>query len=437
MRGFLFFVLLFLIGSVNAQIITTVAGSSSSPGFSGDGGQATNALFDEASGVAFDAAGNMYIADEDNNRIRKVSTSGIINTVAGIGTLGYSGDGGQAILAELGMPPGLTSDSAGNLYIADEWNNRVRKVSLSGTITTVAGTWTSGFSGDGGPAIAAELLHPTGVFLDRKGNLYIADLSNGRIRKVDTAGIITTFAGNGTASFSGDGGPATQAGLKNPHNGVMDQIGNMYIADVQDNRIRKVDTNGIITTVAGNGTATYSGDGGPAISAGIKSPHGVAVDGMGNLYIAEYGSNRIRKVNTSGLISTIAGTGIGNFSGDGGLAIAAEIYQPSSVVVGPGGDLFISDEANNRIRKIYLPIGIDTESQADFGIKMVPNPSSGWITIMAPVYIGRVVITNMIGQTVFEKVISGNSLEIDASKFQSGVYIVRVNDQNRKLIIEK
>ena len=220
--------------------------------------------------MAVDASGNLYIADTGNNRIRKVSATGIITTVAGNGSAGYSGDGGPATSAQLDGPEGVAVDGSGNLYIADTCNNRIRKVSATGIITTVAGNGSAGYSGDGGPATSAQLSLPAGVAVDGSGNLYIADSGNNRIRKVSATGIITTVAGNGSPGYSGDGGPATSAQLNQPAGVAVDASGNLYIADSSNNRIRKVSATGIITTVAGNGFDGYSGDGGPATSAATQ-----------------------------------------------------------------------------------------------------------------------------------------------------------------------
>jgi len=333
-------------------MIDTIAGNGTA-GYSGDGGPATAAMIKNPGGVAVDSTGNIYIADFNNSRIRKVNTSGIITTVAGTGTAGYSGDGGAATAAMLNRPVSVTVDSSGNMYIGDRYNNRIRRVNTSGIITTVAGTGTAGYSGDGGAATAANLNNPIGVAIDSTANMYIADYFNNRIRKVNTSGIITTIAGTGTAGYSGDGGAATAARIDGPYGVAIDSSGNMYIADTNNHRIRKVNTSGIITTVAGTGTAGYSGDGGAATAARIYSPYGVTIDSTGNMYIADGTDNRIRKVNSSGIISTVAGTGTAGYSGDGGAAIAARIYTPIGVAIDSTGNMYIGDFNNNRIRKIY------------------------------------------------------------------------------------
>src|SRR5271157_2489901 len=333
------------IRKVSGGTITTVAGNGTQ-GFSGDGGPASSASLSRPSGVAVDSAGNLYIADTYNWRIRKVS-GGTITTVAGTGNQGFSGDGGPAISASLGAPFGVAVDSNGNIYIADEGNSRIRKVT-GGTITTVAGNGAYQFSGDGGPATGASLSNPFGVAVDSAGNLYIADYDNYRIRKV-SGGAITTVAGNGNHFFSGDGGPATSASLWYPFGATVDSAGNLYIADTYNARIRKV-TGGTITTVAGGGNQG-SGDGGPATSASLRTPRGVAADSAGNLYIADQGNNRIRRV-SGGTITTVAGNGTSGFSGDGGPATGASLSQPEGVAVDSAGNLYIADTANNRIRKV-------------------------------------------------------------------------------------
>jgi|GEM_PF-969054 len=329
--------------------ISTVVGTGTA-GYSGDGESATSARLKYPQGVAFDSSGNMYIADYENNRIRKVDSAGNISTVAGTGTAGYSGDGGPAISAGLYHPSGLTFDSSGNMYIADY--NRIRKVDTSGNISTIAGTGTAGYSGDGGPATSAQLSYPAGITFDSSGNMYIVDQGNNCIRKVDSAGNISTVAGTGTAGYSGDGGPATSAQLSYPSGLTFDSSGNMYIADKSNNRIRKVDTSGNISTVAGTGTSGYSGDGGPATSAQLNYPSGLTFDSSGNMYIADRGNNRIRKVDSSGKISTIAGNGTNGYSGDYGLAISAQLYYPSGIAFDSSGNMYIADCNNNRIRKI-------------------------------------------------------------------------------------
>jgi len=357
-------------------IITTIAGTGNN-GYSGDNGPATSAELYYPFDIAVDGNGNIYIADAFNSRIRKVDTNGIITTVAGDGNDGYSGDNGPATSAELNDPRGVAVDSNGNIYIADTDNNRIRKVDTNGIITTVAGiSCTSGYcghSGDNGPATSAELYDPRGVAVDSKGNIYIADYGNERIRKVDTNGIITTVAGDGTYGYGGDNGPATSAQLRSPEDVAVDNSGNIYIADNGNHRIRKVDTNGIITTVAGNGTQDYNGDNGDnglATSAKLDYPEGVAVDSSGNIYIADANDRRIRKVDTNGIITTVAGTGGDGYSGDNGPATSAHLASPIGVAVDSKGNIYIADFYNNRIRKVSASQAqlSGTPTSADVGV---------------------------------------------------------------------
>jgi sugar lactone lactonase YvrE len=396
-------------------IMTVVAGNSRA-GYSGDGGPATSAQLYSPSGLALDAAGNLYIADSANNAVRAVSAAGVITTFAGNGVPGFqpfSGDGGPATAAQLYQPEAVAVDAAGNVYIADYGNSRIRKVTKAGIINTVAGGGNDGFggsqgcSGDGGPATAALLDSPLGVAVDATGNLYISDcnvvqkvstagvitaiagggsnLSDGiaataaqlgtgglavdangnlyiadsgweRIRVVSPAGIINTIAGNGTHGFSGDGGSATAAELSAPADVAADAAGNVYIADTGNYRIRKV-SDGIITTIAGNGSMQYIGDNGPALNAQLSGPMVSATDSSGNLYILD--SGRVRKISAGGIIATVAGNGSPAYSGDGGPATAAGI-SPGGAALDAAGNLYITDSANNRIRKVSADGTIST-----------------------------------------------------------------------------
>ncbi|HEV7224755.1 MAG TPA: DUF4214 domain-containing protein [Pirellulales bacterium] len=341
--------------------INTVAGNGSFV-FSGDGGPATAAgIGIGPAGVAVDSAGDLFIADT-NHRIREVDhATGIITTVAGSGTGSFSGDGGPATAAGLGQPFGIAADSAGDLFIAVD--NRVREViHATGVITTVAGNGTGGFSGDGGPATAAGLSLPFGIAVDSAGDLFISDLG-ARVREVNHAtGIITTVAGNGTYGFSGDGGSAAAAEFNTTEGVAVDSSGDLFISDVNNRRIREVDlATGVVTTVAGNGTRAFSGDGGLATAAEVDSPQNIAVDSSGDLFIADSTNNRVREVNrATGIITTVAGNGTAGFSGDGGPATAAELQTPEAIAVDSSGDLFIADNGNSRIREINLTTGVIT-----------------------------------------------------------------------------
>jgi uncharacterized protein (TIGR03437 family) len=336
-------------------LIETFVGNGTG-GFQGDGGPATSAQLDSPCGLAMDSAGNLYVADNGTSqRIRKITPGGVIATLAG--TLHFAGDGGPATAARLGFPQSVAADSQGNLYIADTGNERIRVVGANGSIGTYAGTGVRGSTG--GPAAAATFNEPSGIALDSAGNLYVADAASFRIRKIGTAGIVSTVAGNGTAVSSGDNGPALSAGLGTPVAVTLDAGGSIYIAESDGNRVRKVDPQGNITTVAGTGTAGFGGDNGPATAALLNGPDGVAVDSAGNLYIADQFNYRVRKVDSKGIIGTFAGIGLPAYGGDGGLATAAGLGLVSSIAVDAAGDVFIGDPNNGRIRMVN-PSGVIT-----------------------------------------------------------------------------
>ncbi len=326
------------------NVIATFAG-----GGIGDGVLATNAALSAPRGVIVAPSGNLFIADTGNNRVRKVGASGIITTVAGTGDYGFSGDGGPATSGRLRSPAAVAMDASGNLFIADSSNARVRKVDPSGIISTVAGTGIAGCSGDGGPATSAGLGTPSGMALDSSGNLFITACN--RVRKIDASGIISTVAGSGAYGYSGDGGPATSASFYDPSGIAVDSSGNLFIADRVNDRVRKVDALGVIATVAGTGRGDYSGDGGPATSAQIDAPDGLAVDPSGGLLIADTVNHRIRRVDAAGIISTVAGRTWG-FGGDGGPATSATLHYPRGVGMDGSGNVFIADTKNHRVRRV-------------------------------------------------------------------------------------
>ncbi len=372
--------------------ITTAAGG----GSAGDGGTPLNALVILPAGLALDASGNPYVTDTDA-RVRSV-INGVINTVAGDGIDAYSGpgfgDGGSATSVSLNDPEGAALDASGNLYIADSGNCSVREVS-AGVITTLAGGHGCGYNGDNITATSAMLNEPTGVAVDSTGNVYIADNYNHRVRKI-SGGTITTIAGTGSPGFSGDG-VATLVELNNPRYVALDSSGNLYISDFTNNRVRRL-SNGMLTTVAGNGAAGYSGEG-IATAVALNSPSGIAIDGAGNLFIAEWGGQRIREV-TGGMTSTIAGTGTPGFSGDGGPATSAQIDIPQQLALDTSGNVFFSDSDNNRVRVIhsgkcafgvgppgyqpgavssYLPLSYSFSATGGIGSFNVIPPSAGQV----------------------------------------------------------
>ena len=337
------------------NVITTIAGTGVA-GFGGDGGPATQAALFYPCDVAVGAGGNLFVADEFNNRIRQVDTNGIIQTVAGIGSSGgigsFSGDNSTATSAGINLPTGLAMDSAGNYYIADSWNSRVRKVDTNGIITTVAGTNGAGYTGNGGLAVNAKLNYPANIAMDALGNLFIADSSNNCIRKVDGSGIITTVVGTGVAGYFGDGGLAVNARLSAPTGVALDGQGNLFVADMGNNRIRLVNPAGVISTLAGNGVATFQGDSGSAINASLNQPDDILADGFGQVYFSDSANSRIRLIGANGIITTVAGSGTGSYSGDFGTATNASLNQPSGLGFDNAGNLMVADRNNKRIRKI-------------------------------------------------------------------------------------
>ena len=342
----------------SAYNISTVAGNGTA-GATGDSAAATSAELHGPTFVALDSSKNLYIADSINNKIRKVSGT-TITTVAGNNkqTAGYGGDGASATAttALLNSPYGVKVDSSGNIYIADLLNHVIREVS-GGNLSTIAGNNQFGYTGDGGLATQAEFNQPFGLAFDSKGNLYVSDSQNNRIRKIDTSGIVTTVAGDGFSQLN-DGGPALNAALNDPFGIAVDAAGNIYICDNRNDRVRKVDINGIITTVAGNGTKGFSGDGGPAVSAELNSPWDVAVDAYGDLFIVDANNNRVREVTPDGNIRTIAGNSIAGYTGDGFIATNARVNFPSGLVVDSStGKIYIGDTGNNVIRLLtpYAP----------------------------------------------------------------------------------
>lgn len=358
------------IRKLSGSTVTTFAGNGGLSR-SGDGGAATSAQLNLPRGVAVDAGANLYIADTANNSVRRVA-SGVISNFAGTGAAGSSGDGNAATGAQLNAPQGLALDSSGALYIADTQNHRVRKVQ-NGVISTVAGTGTAGFSGDGAAAGSAQLDLPFGVAVDAAGNLYIAEFANNRVRKVGVNGNISTLAGNGVSGYNGDGGQAANAMLAGPQSVAVDASGNVFIADSGNNRVRKVAANGVITTVAGNGVGGYSGDGGSALGAQVGNPIAIAVDGTGNLYIAD-GSARVRKVFVSGIISTIAGSNAHGYSGDGGVGFNALMDGPSALTVNAAGAVVVADTNNDAVRLLQFTGGATAVSAVTNGASNLSGP---------------------------------------------------------------
>ncbi|MCD6013709.1 MAG: hypothetical protein K0Q79_3571 [Flavipsychrobacter sp.] len=429
------FILIFLPCFAGAQIVTTIAGSGSGMGYSGDGGPATAAVMSRTYGIARDAAGNIYVTDFNNNRIRKIDPSGIITTFAGTGAAAFSGDGGPATAASLHGPVGLAI-GGGNLYVCDNINYRIRKIDASGIITTIAGNGSNSYGGDGGPATAAQISRSNGVAVDAAGNVYMTDLDNARIRKIDASGIITTVVGSGITGYSGDGGPATLAQLDWPDDIKFDAAGNLYFCDFHNNAVRKVNTSGIITTIAGTGVAGFSGDGGPATAAQLRGPDGVLPDLYGNVFIGDMANHRVRMITTSGIIITIAGAGTPAFSGDGGPAILAEFNNTNDMVMDPSGNLYICDYSNHRVRRISgLPLSVPEISRSQ--VILQPNPAIELLTINCPAIINSVTVVNIDGKIVHSGKYNSNEVQVNVGGIPTGIYFVTINGMETREFIKK
>jgi len=384
--------ILFAASALSQQYtITTIAGTAGTAGFAGDGGSALGAQLKFPTGIVIDKSGNIYIADGLNNRVRKVS-GGVITTVAGNGTAGYTGDKGQAASAELNNPIGLALDSSGNLYIADSANNVIRMVTSSGIITTFAGNNTAGYSGDKALATGAQLFNPVGVAADAAGNVYIADTGNNVIRQVYNGNIVTYAEG-----------------FTQPDAVAADSSGNIYVADTQGRRIVKY-SNGVYTTIAGNGYGQFSGDNGPGPNAALYDPMGLAVDSSGNVYIADTFNCRIRKLTPAGIITTIAGNGALFFSGDGGPATQAALHFPHGVAVDSTGNVYIADTVNAVVRELQgtLPI-VSTNgvvNAASFATRISPGA-------LATVFGSNFALTNAGAQTPLPTSVQGVSVNVN------------------------
>jgi sugar lactone lactonase YvrE len=331
--------------------IETVAGTGQS-GFGGDGGPAALAQFGTIQGLAKDSSGNLYVSDVTNHRVRRIERNGIVITVAGTGVPGYNGDQRSAATAQLATPAGMALDAVGNLYIADLGNHRIRRIDRTGTIRTFAGNGVRGFRGDGGLATEASFSYPSDIVFDAFGNCFVTDVGNYRVRRIDPSGLITTVAGNGLRAYAGDGGPATAASFRDVVGIAATSMNGLLIVDRFSHRVRQMDSSGTITTFAGNGVYGYSADDIPAVQASFRLPQDVAVDQFGNAYIADFFNHRIRMVDSAGIITTIAGSGSRGFGGDGGPAIQAVLNGPTAVAVDSANNVYFADSFNYRVRVI-------------------------------------------------------------------------------------
>ena len=433
------FTLLLMPCVLSAQNIITVAGSGNTT--LGDNGPATNANLKTFGQIAINSNGDIIIAANNDQRIRKVDAStGIITTIGGTGVVGYSGDNGPATAAKFSWPNFVACDNSNNVYISDD-SNRIRRIDVaSGIVTTIAGNGIPAFAGDGGPATDASINRSEGITFDVEGNLFFVDDNNARVRKINTAGIISTVAGNGTTGFSGDGGQATSAQIR-PWSISFDNFGKLYIAD-DGVQVRKVDLNtGTITTVVGDGSGVYNGENIPATATGIR-PVKVTFDINNRMFVSDGYSNRVRMVDSVGIIHTVAGTGISGFSGDGGPATAAQFYTPSGIEY-YCGNIYIADAQNHRVRKIAYNISPDcpTLSISNPVIESVfnvfPNPVTTNLTITSTNVITNVSISNIIGQTVYSNYYHREEVQVNIADLPKGIYFIKVNGTEvRKFVKE-
>ena len=426
-------------GSALAQSIITFAGTGYGAGtgtgsHTGDGGSCANATFFYPTGVASNGYSNLYVADQNNHVVRKINYTGTITTYAGTGTAGNSGDGLLAVNAKLNKPFGVAVDRNENVYVADYYSNVVRKINTSGVIVTIAGTGVAGYSGDNSFGVVAKLNAPYGVAVDADGNVYIADAGNNVIRKVDALGTITTVAGNGFGAglgfghgaYTGDGDMATNASLNYPEGVTIDNYGDLYIADANNNVVRKVNNHdGTISTVAGTGVSGLSGNGGPAVAAKLNFPAGVFADGHGNLYVADQGNNAVRKIDPSGTISALAGTGASGYSGDGGYASKALLNAPTSIAVDGSGLIYIADYANNVIRLVGYPVSVNSVDPSA-SANIFPNPSNGTFSVKLPTgcTTATILIEDLAGRNVETR--TTNQTTENFSNIAPGAYFVKI-----------
>ena len=435
-RLYLLFIVFFFSLTGYSQTITTIAGTGAFD-CSDDGGLAIDGGLGGAQSVAVDMAGNVYVSESNCDRIRKINTSGIISTIAGDEDTGYSHNGAPATSCGLHMPTGVTTDRLGNVYIADNLGNAVRKVNTAGVISTVAGTGMDGYNGDNIPATSAQLDKPYDIAVDGLGNVYIGEMGNRRVRKVSTDGIITTVAGNGDDLEPGvNGQPATAVGLGPVAGVAVDASGNLYVSCYNSashfgsdsvNEVFRVNAAGVVNSIAGTGAGGYSGEGGPATAALLSHPTKVATDNSGNVYIADMGNNRIRKIDASGIITTFAGNGTGGFSGDNGPAASCELNGPAGIAFDADGNMFVADKSNERIRRIAnvsTAVNALTETKS---LAVYPNPAANEVTISYTEKITNVAVYDIFGQVAYLRNYNAEQVQVNVADLPAGVYLVKVN----------
>ena len=409
--------------------ITTLVGNGVTQ-YIGDGYPATNLSLAMPKGICVASDGSVYSTDFLNQRIRRTNIADSVFTCAGTGVAGYSGNGAAATVATMHNPHGIALDAAGNIFFVDQYNDVVRKIDkVTGNISVVCGTGGPGYTGDNMPALEANMEQPAGLCFDRAGNMYIADYGNARVRKVNSVtGIITTIAGTGVAGFSGDNDLATSAKIAYPVSVCTDSSDNLYIADYGNNRIRKVDaSSGIITTFAGTGVIGYGGDAGLATAAKLTQPTSVFMSTKGNLYIADYGNNVVRMVNPAGNIYTIAGSGGYGYTGDHGPAINATFISPSAVCTDTAENIYIADEGNSAIRVVQKAADAINDLYAKSKVSVYPNPSTGifYLNISGAAN-SSLVVFNLVGQVVYKAEANDGVNVIDISLAANGIYYLSV-----------
>lgn len=419
------------------QVISTIAGNGNGTNSCtvGDGGSANSAMVWIPESITIDNLLNIYIGDYGNGRIREINSSNIITTIAGGCGPSLPNDGGPSTNSWIGSPQGLIYGASGNLYISAV-NSTIRKINSLGIINTIAGTGSTGYSGDGGLAVNAQINWPQGL-VEYAGDLYFSDSYNHRIRKITTStGIITTIAGTGVQGFSGDGSSAISAQFNFPTGLVFDPSGNLFILDKNNQRIRKINTSGVISTIAGTGIGGYSGDGGIATLANINNPNDIALDLIGNIYFSDQSNQRIRKINPSGIITTAVGTGSFGFSGDGGNPISASLNNPTGITFDSFGNLYIADMGNNRIRKVtYNSTTVNDRKKLIDDLTIYPNPSNGSFKLQIDTEIkeGEIILMNSLGQKVHEQKITKGENEINTNGLAKGLYYYLLLENNEQI----
>ncbi len=412
--------------SLNAQVtVSTFAGSSQ--GFAD--GSGILAQFYQPYGVATDAAGNVYVADTANNKIRKISPTGIVSTLAG-STLGFADGAGS--MAQFNSPFGIAVDNTGNVYVSDMNNNRIRKITPTGVVSTLAGS-TQGFAD--GTGTASQFWGPGGLAIDYTGNIYVADASNQRIRKILPSGLVSTLAGSGVAGFLD--GTSSSAQFNNPTGVATDYFGNVYVADRNNHKVRKITSTGVVSTFAGSSQGFNDGFGGVAQ---FNFPQGVATDASGNVFVADKNNYKIRKIASSGMVSTIAGSGSSGLAD--GTGNIAQFQHPDAVAVDSSDNVFVADYGNNNIRKISQLLAINQNNFTDSSLKIYPNPTQGFVNIEIASFSPntQVTISDMLGKILVSEKIETSKTILNVNNYKKGIYLVTVSDgiknEVQKLIVQ-